>query len=113
MLSRRFITLALLLLVCELVVSQTKSLQAIKISHPPKIDGLLNDSAWHNVTPATGFIQNFPSYGLPASQKTEVRIVYDNSAIYIGAYLYDDPALIRKQITARDEEQQKDLDYFS
>ena len=49
----------------------------------------------------------------PASQKTEVKIVYDNSAIYIGAYLYDDPSLIRKQITARDEEQQKDLDYFS
>ena len=35
------------------------------------------------------------------------------TAIYIGAYLYDDPSLIRKQITARDGEQQKDVDYFS
>jgi len=105
--------LTLLLLVCELVISQTKSLQAVKISHPPIIDGLLNDAAWQNVAPATDFIQRFPNYGSPASQKTEVRIIYDNSAIYVGAYLYDDPTLIRKQITARDEEQQKDLDYFS
>jgi hypothetical protein len=62
---------------------------------------------------ATDFIQNFPNYGSPALAKTEVRILYDNSAIYIGAYLYDDPALIHKQLTARDEEQQKDADFFS
>jgi hypothetical protein len=39
--------------------------------------------------------------------------LYDNAAIYVGAYLYDDPALIRKQITARDGESQSDVDYFS
>jgi len=39
--------------------------------------------------------------------------VYDDNAIYIGAYLYDDPSLIRKQITARDAETQKDVDFFS
>jgi len=39
--------------------------------------------------------------------------LYDNSAIYIGAYLYDDPSLIRTQLTARDEEHQSDADYFS
>ena len=113
MLFRRYILPTLLLLVCELVMSQPKSLQAVKISHPPVIDGLLNDAAWQNVPAATDFIQRFPDYGAPASQKTEVRIIYDNTAIYVGAYLHDDPTLIRKQITARDEEQQKDLDYFS
>ncbi len=105
--------LLLLLLVCGQVSSQERSLQAVKVSHPPVIDGLLDDAAWQDVIPATDFIQNFPSYGAAASQKTEVKIVYDNFAIYIGAYLYGDPALIRRQITARDEEQQKDLDYFS
>ncbi|MDP4260960.1 MAG: DUF5916 domain-containing protein [Bacteroidota bacterium] len=103
----------LLLLVCGQVFSQSKSLQAIKVNQPPKIDGQLDDPAWQNVQPATGFIQNFPQAGQPASQKTEVKIVYDDEAIYVGAYLYDDPALLRKQITARDDEQQKDLDYFS
>lgn len=101
------------MLVWGQVISQNKSLQAVKVSLPPKIDGLLDDAAWQNITPATNFIQYFPSYGSAASQKTEVKIVYDNSAIYIGAYLYDDPLLIRRQITARDEDQQKDLDYFS
>ena len=102
-----------LLLLCVPTFSQVRTLQAVKIASPPKIDGVLDDDAWTNVTPATNFIQNFPSYGLPASQKTEVRIVYDNTAVYIGAYLYDDPALIRQQITSRDGEQQADVDYFS
>ena len=95
------------------LLSQVKTLQALRVDQAPRIDGNLDDSAWTNVTPATDFIQNFPTYGLPASVKTEVKIVYDNNAIFIGAYLYDDPKLVRKQITARDEESQADLDYFS
>ena len=114
MLFLRLICLALLVLVCGSLFSQGKLLQAIKLSNTsPQIDGNLDDLAWKNVQVVAGFIQNFPSFGSSASQKTEVKIVYDNSAIYIGAYLYDDPRLIRNQITARDEEQSKDLDYFS
>jgi hypothetical protein len=101
-------------MVCGSVYSQEKALQAIKLTHPPpRIDGNLDDLAWKDAQVATDFIQNFPGFGLPASQKTEVKIIYDDAAIYVGAFLYDDPALIRKQITARDQEQFKDLDYFS
>jgi hypothetical protein len=50
---------------------------------------------------------------LPASQKTIVKLAYDNTAIYVCAYLYDDPSLIKKQITSRDGEQRQDVDYFS
>jgi len=95
------------------VFSQTKTLNALKLDQPPRIDGNLDDPAWVNVPVATDFIQNFPNYGLPASVKSEVKILYDNTAIYIGAYLHDNPALVRKQITARDEEQFSDVDYFS
>jgi len=98
---------------CVSVFCQSKTLTAIKTSQVPHIDGMLNDEAWKQAPVATDFIQNFPTYGLPASVKTEVKILYDNSAVYIGAYLHDDPSLIRKQITARDDEQQKDVDYFS
>jgi hypothetical protein len=98
---------------CVSVFCQSKTLTAIKTSQVPHIDGILNDEAWKQAPVATDFIQNFPTYGMPASVKTEVRILYDNSAVYIGAYLHDDPSLIRKQITARDDEQQKDVDYFS
>jgi Domain of unknown function (DUF5916)/Carbohydrate family 9 binding domain-like len=93
--------------------SQNISIEAVRISQAPKIDGSLDDAAWINAPVATNFIQNSPNVGQPANQKTEVKIVYDNNAIYIGAYLYDDPAAIRKQFTARDDEGQKDVDYFS
>ena len=42
-----------------------------------------------------------------------MKIVYDNAAIYIGAYLYDQPSLVRKQMTSRDAEQRQDVDYFA
>lgn len=102
-----------LLLICVSAFCQQKSLQAVKATQTPKIDGNLDDLAWSNAPVLTDFIQNFPTYGLPVSKKTEVKILYDNSAIYVGAYLYDDPSLIRKQITARDGEGQSDVDYFS
>jgi hypothetical protein len=109
---RHFLCLPLLLISLSLF-SQAKTLPAVKISQAPKIDGSLSDAIWAKVPVLDGFIQNFPAFGLPVSQKTEVRVAYDNTAIYVGAYLYDDPALIRKQITARDAEQQSDVDYFS
>ena len=109
---KKYICLPLVLF-CGQLFSQVKTLQAIKINQAPKIDGNLDDAAWANVPVLNDFIQNFPSYGLPGSQKTEVKIVYDNTAIYVGAYLYDDPALIKKQITARDGESRQDVDYFS
>jgi hypothetical protein len=102
-----------LLLFCSQLNSQVKTIQAVKSGQAPKIDGLLDDAAWNNVPAQTEFIQNFPIYGTAATRKTDVKIIYDNTAIYIGAYLFDDPSLIRKQITARDGEQQSDADYFS
>jgi len=92
---------------------QTKLLTAVKASQVPRIDGVLDDEAWKQAPVATNFIQNFPAYGQPASVTTEVKILYDNAAVYIGAYLHDNPSLIRKQITARDGEQQQNVDYFS
>ncbi|MBK8606998.1 MAG: carbohydrate binding family 9 domain-containing protein [Chitinophagaceae bacterium] len=101
------------LLFCGTIFSQTKTVLAVKIAQAPKIDGNLNDEAWVNITPATDFIQNYPSAGTAASQQTKVKVVYDDEAIYIGANLYDNPDLIRKQLTARDAELQKDVDFFS
>jgi len=93
--------------------SQPRSLPAVKTDRPIKIDGSLDDAAWQNAPIATDLIQNFPKAGEPATLKTEVRILYDNTSVYIGVMLYDDPAQIRKQLTARDDEQQSDVDYFS
>jgi hypothetical protein len=109
----RLLICLLLLLISATLFSQDKSLQAIRIPQAPKIDGSLDDAAWQNAPVASNFIQSYPDVGKQASRITEVKVIYDNSAVYVGAYLYDDPSLIRKQITARDEELQKDVDYFS
>ena len=93
--------------------AQIKRIQAIKISTAPQIDGFLDESSWNNVPVATHFITNAPTYGLPSAFKTEVKITYDNNALYVGAYIYDDPALIRHQFTPRDQERQADVDYFT
>lgn len=93
--------------------AQNKILKAAKTEQVPRIDGDLNDPAWINAPVADQFIQNFPSFGTASSNKTSVKLLYDDAAIYIGAYLYDDPTLIRKQLTVRDGEQRQDVDYFS
>lgn len=110
---RIYYTHIFLLLLCFQSVAQVKTTQAVKTVQAPRIDGVLDDPAWQQAPLLTDFIQNSPSPGSPATTKTEVRIVYDNTAIYIGAFMQDDPAQIRKQFTARDGEQMRDVDYFS
>ena len=54
-----------------------------------RIDGLLDETAWSAATPITELTQSSPDEGKPSSQKTELRILYDASAIYIGARMFD------------------------
>ncbi len=93
-------------------VTAQKMLQAVKITHSPKIDGVLNEEIWRTAPIADNFIVNQPKFGDTASRKTEVKIVYDDEAIYVAAHLYDNPSLIRKQLTARDNEDKQDVDLF-
>lgn len=109
---RRWLPLFICLL-SLLASAQTKNIVAVKTTEPITIDGNLDDAAWKNAPVVSDFIQNFPNNGAPSSSHTEVRILYDNNAIYIGAHLFDDPALIRKQLTSRDAEGQQDVDFFS
>jgi len=62
---------------------------ATRVTKAPAIDGDLSDDAWKNAEEITGFTQHDPDDGKPATQKTVVKIVYDNDAIYVGAMMYD------------------------
>src|SRR5437764_7016495 len=64
-------------------------LHAVRVSKPPVIDGQLNDEAWSLAAPAGGFTQQDPDEGRPATEDTDIRIVFDDSAIYIGALMFD------------------------
>ena len=86
-------------------------MQITRTSVPPKIDGTLNDEAWKSAKIATKFVEFKPEIGnIPSKeQRTEVKVTYDDQAIYVSAYLYDDPKLIMKQITSRDNFGQSDF----
>jgi hypothetical protein len=85
----------------ELVPRPT--LLAIRTSGPIIIDGVLNEVMWAGVEPAQNFIQATPNTGAPATERTEVRILYDDEALYIGAMLYDrEPDKIIAQQMAQD-----------
>jgi hypothetical protein len=86
-------------------IIEKKSYEATKTDNKPVIDGSLNDAIWLQITAtANNFIQKEPLLGEKSNYKTEVKIAYDDEAIYIGAMLYDEnPDSILKQLTARDE----------
>lgn len=98
---------------CLVCFGQPKKAIASKIKSTVRMDGSLDDEVWKQVSPATGFITNTPSYGNKASDSTVVKVLYNNSDIYIGAYLYANPAEIRRQFTPRDQERQSNSDHFA
>ena len=69
----------------------------------PAVDGVLDDEAWSAAVPITDFTQQVPLEGTEPSVATEVRLLYDDDALYVGARMYHpDPASIRTTLTRRD-----------
>ena len=54
-----------------------------------RLDGTLDDAAWSRATPASDFVQAEPLSGQPSSERTEVRVLFDDQYLYIGARLHD------------------------
>ncbi len=81
------------------------SVEASPRTAPITLDGRLDEPIWATVQPATDFRQAQPKPGDPAVQKTEIRILYDDAALYIGARMFDDKgaAGVRSQLVRRDQ----------
>ena len=62
---------------------------AVARSGSVTIDGKLDEAAWASATPIGDLTQSTPNEGKPATEKTEVRVLYDDAAIYIGARMFD------------------------
>ena len=91
------------------VHSPHASLRAVRVAHPPSIDGHLSDEIWAQAQPATDFTQQDPDEGQPATERTEVRVLFDDEAIYIGARMYDGQAnLISQRLSNRDADADAD-----
>ena len=87
--------------------SQTKkNITTQKTNESISIDADLNEVSWKNAEIATDFVSLEPKNGTPIPEefKTEVKVLYSDDAIYIGATLYDpNPEKILKELVERDE----------
>ena len=76
---------------------------------PPQIDGSLDEDVWKQVPVATDFVQFLPDEGEPASERSEVRVLYGEDALYIAFRAFDaNPSAIEGQLTRRDQESYSD-----
>jgi hypothetical protein len=100
-----FIFTLILVCISKNIYSQKKTLIANPILNNSIINGKIDENAWKNAPIATDFIMFEPDNGKPisATKKTDVKVLYDNTAIYIQATLNDDePSKISKELTNRD-----------
>jgi hypothetical protein len=70
---------------------------------PPEIDGKLDDAAWAEGEWSGNYTQQMPNEGAAPSVKTELKILYDDRNVYFAIRAYDDPALIHRYPSRRDE----------
>jgi hypothetical protein len=85
-------------------------MNAVRTTAAPKIDGVLDDSCWINSEIAADFIQRDLHPGVSSQQRTEVKVIYNDDAIYIGAQLFDSaPDSILRELSTRDNEANSEL----
>ncbi|HEY0527751.1 MAG TPA: DUF5916 domain-containing protein [Gemmatimonadaceae bacterium] len=81
----------------------TKVMRASRATSPVRIDGKLDEPAWSQAVPATDFTQSYPKIGAAPTDPTEVRILYDDNALYVGVRMFDaHPDSIAAQLARRD-----------
>ena len=90
----------------ELTATGAPITLALRVGEAPLVDGdVLSDAAYEDARVATGFVQNRPFDGQPASERTEVRIVHTEDTLFFGIVCYtDDPATIIAADSRRDSD---------
>jgi len=95
--------LGALLTAPALVAQMSPSAVAVRVSEAPNIDGVLDEALWQTLPVISDFVQRDPVDGASPSERTEVRIAYDEGHLYFGFVLYDsEPELIRRSILHRE-----------
>ena len=82
--------------------SATPVAEAIRTSQTITLDGRLDEAAWMEALPVSDLWQFEPDEGVPVSEPTEVRFLYDDNAIYVGAWLWDRDGIMPTRLGRRD-----------
>ncbi len=85
------------------ISSAHAQIHAVYTGTPVRIDGSLHDAAWENAQVITGFTQQELTEGAPATERTEVRILFDDENLYVGVMCFDSqPERIVHKVMERD-----------
>ena len=80
-----------------------KVARAERTDRAPRIDGRLDEALWTRLTPIRDFVQRQPLEGADPTERTEVYLAYDNTALYVGARMYRrNPSQLARTMTRRD-----------
>jgi len=84
-------------------------LRGAKALDAPRIDGRLDDPVWATAPLATDFTQNYPQGGVPATRRTEARVIFVGDALYVGIRAFDSPDSIVAPLMRRDTRGNTDM----
>jgi hypothetical protein len=89
------------------------SMDAVRVSARPQVDGLLDEAIWQSAALIDDFIQQEPNEGAAASERTEVRVLYDGSSLFLGVHAFEsEPERLIATEMRRDAERILDEDNF-
>jgi len=100
-----YVCVALLIFASPIFTQESgnRRIRVLHISEPIKIDGRLDEPAWSQAVAATDFRQREPNEGELASEKTEVRLLFDEKTLYVGIHAFDsEPSRINSRELVRD-----------
>ena len=94
--------LCLIISLCSIVAQDRPEVVATRTELTIKVDGLLDEPVWATIKPITEFVQRLPLDGGEPTEKSEMRILYDNNNLYFGFTFFDsDPEKVRATILNR------------
>src|SRR5256714_12433313 len=79
------------------------NMRASRATGAINVDGKLDEAAWQTAVPSSDFTQSYPKVGAQPTDRTEVRVLYDDDALYVGVRMFDSrPDSIAAQLARRD-----------
>lgn len=108
--------ISIILIICFCISSQftfaqydKRNASAHAFDGEINLDGRLDEAAWSAASVATGFTEFEPTPNEPADQKSEIRVIYNDDGLYVGAELFDDnPDAILRELSLRDNKNNAD-----
>src|SRR3569623_1740145 len=96
--------------VCAVIAraAAVASVTPLRVTSAPTLDGRLDDEVWSRAAPFTAFVQKAPDAGAPASEPVSVRLVYDETSLWVGLACTQQRSPIVARLTRRDRQVDSD-----